>query len=91
MPSTVTISGITYTIEKLDSGNIRVTHSAGQVNPMQGPDTGGVYLFEVHPVQSRCYAYWSELLEDPEAVETGPGAGGAVPWWSAKGWKKDKK
>lgn len=91
MPSTVTISGITYTVEKLASGNIRVTHGAGQINPMHGPDTGGVHRFEVHPVQGRWYAYWNELLEGPEADKTGPGADGAVPWWSAKGWKKKDK
>ena len=90
MPSTVTISGITYTIDKLSSGNIRVTHPAGQFNAMHGPDTGGLNLFEVHPTQSRWFAYWNDLLEADEGAETGPGAGGAVPWWSSKGWKKKK-
>ena len=91
MATTVTIDRVTYTLEKLPSGNIRVTHAGGQLHPMQGPGTDDLVTFEVHPVQTRWYAYWHALLEAPEQGETGPGAEGegedAIPWWSSKGWK----
>ena len=88
MPTRVTIDRITYAVEKLDNGNIRVTHPGGQSHPMQGPDTDGVHMFEVHPCQSRLYAYWNDLLAPQQRTTTGPGRDGEKPWWSSKGWKR---
>jgi hypothetical protein len=87
MPTDVTIKRITYTIEKLDNGNIRVTHAGGQL-PMQGPDTEGEYMFEVHPCQTAWYAHWNEHLPPDQRKPTGEGLLGAKPWWSSKSWKK---
>ena len=71
MSTTVTIGAVRYTIEKLETGNIRVTYAGGQLHPMQGADTDDIHLFEVHPVQSRWYAYWNALL-DPKAKDQSP-------------------
>ena len=88
MSTDVTINRVTYTIEKLETGNIRVTHAGGQPHPMQGPDTEGSHVFEVHPCQVRWYTYWNDLLAPDERPATGPGRDGAKPWWSSKSWKK---
>lgn len=88
MATDVQIDRVTYTIEKLDSGNIRVTHAGGQLHSMQGPDTDGVHLFEVHPCQTRWYAYWNDLLPADEQSRSGPGRDGEKPWWSSRSWKK---
>lgn len=88
MSTEVNINRVAYTIEKLDNGNIRVTHPGGQLNPMMGPGTDGVHLFEVHPCQGRWYAYWNDLLPPDERGSTGPGRDGEKPWWSSKSWKK---
>jgi hypothetical protein len=87
---TVTIDGVAYTIEKLPSGNIRVTHPSGQVNPMQGPGTDGVHSFEVHPCQSSWYARWNDHLPPAERGPAGPGRDGEKPWWSSKSWDRRK-
>ncbi len=88
MSTDVTMRRVTYTIEKLDDGNIRVTHAGGQLHPMQGPDTEGLHVFDVHPCQGRWYAYWNDLLAPEERAATGPGRDGEKPWWSSKSWKK---
>ncbi|MEE8459893.1 MAG: hypothetical protein V3S08_08460, partial [Phycisphaerales bacterium] len=62
MTTTVSINRITYTIEKLDNGNIHVLHAGGQLHPMQGSGTDGLHEFEVHPCQTRWYAYWNDQL-----------------------------
>ncbi len=90
MPTTITIGNVAYTIEKLDDGNIRVTHPGGQLHPMQGSDTDGVHLFEVHPTQTRQYTYWNEKLPEDQRTHSGPDTGGEIPWWSSKGWKKTR-
>ncbi len=84
---TVTVESVAYTICRLDNGNIRVMHPGAQRGPMQGPDTDGVVLFEVHPCQTRWYAYWNGFLP-PAGEPPSPGRGGAVPWWSSKSWKE---
>ena len=88
MSTEVTIGSARYAIEKLESGNIRVTHEGGQIHQMQGPGTDGIHVFEVHPCQNRWYGYWNAMLPTAEQSADGPGAGGATPWWSSKGWKK---
>lgn len=88
MATEVQIDRVTYTLEKLDSGNIRVTHPGGQTNPMHGPDTDGVHEFEVHPCQARWYAYWNDFLPAEQQSRTNPGRDGEKPWWSSKAWKK---
>ncbi len=62
MATVVTIKGIAYTVEKLDTGNIRVSHPGGQIHPMRGPETDGLHVFEVHPCQTKWYAFWNERL-----------------------------
>ncbi len=88
MTTDVTINRVTYTIAKTDNGNIRVTHAGGQLHPMQGSDTDGLHIFEVHPCQTRWYAYWNDLLAPDERGSTGPGRDGEKPWWSSKSWKR---
>ena len=90
MTTTVTIDRVSYTIEKLESGSIRVSCPAGQSHPMLGPDTGGIDVFEVHPCQQRWYAYWNGKLPPGEQQATGPGRDGEKPWWSSRSWKKKK-
>ena len=84
----VTIDRVTYSVEKLDNGNIRVTHACGQTHPMRGPGTDGINMFEVHPCQTRWYAYWNDRLSPDDKSPTGPGQDGEQPWWSSKGWKR---
>lgn len=91
MSTEVTIDLITYTVEKLDTGNIRVTHRGGQLHPMRGPDTDGIHQFEVHPCQASWYAYWNDFLPAADQQPAGPGRGGGKPWWSSKSWKKKEK
>ncbi len=91
MTTSVTIDRVTYTIEKTDNGNIRVTHAGGQLHPMQGADTDGLHEFEVHPCQTRLYAYWNDLLSPDERGPTGPGRDGEKPWWSSKSWKRSSE
>lgn len=91
MSAQVTIDHISYTIEKLDNGNLCISHPGGQLHPMQGPDTDGIHLFEVHPCQGEWYAYWNGLLPAEEQKPTGPGRDGEPPWWSSKSWKKKGK
>ena len=91
MATVVTIKGIAYTVEKLDTGNIRVSHPGGQIHPMRGPETDGLHVFEVHPCQTKWYAFWNERLPPQDQEATGPGRDGEKPWWSSKGWKKGKK
>ncbi len=88
MSTTVTIDRVEYTIEKLENGNIRVTHAAGQLHPMQGPDTDGVRSFEVHPCQVNWYGYWNERLPPDEQASEASGSDDPAPWWSSKSWKK---
>ncbi len=90
-PVTVTVDSVAFTIRRLDNGNIRVTHAGTQSHPMRGPDTEGVVLFEVHPCQTRWFAYWNGLLAPAEQIPTGPGRGGATPWWSSKSWKEKSR
>ncbi len=91
MGTVVTIRGVPHTVEKLDTGNIRVSHPGEQLHPMKGPDTDGLHFFEVHPCQTKWYAYWNEQLPPNDRKSTGPGRDGEKPWWSSKGWKKAKK
>ena len=91
MGTDITINRVAYTIEKLDTGNIKVTHRGGQIHPMQGPDTDGNHVFEVHPCQARWYSYWNDLLPPGEQKSTGPGRDGERPWWSSKAWKRPGK
>ncbi len=90
MPATVTIEGVTYTIEKKEDGNIRVTHAGGQLTPMHGPGTGGMHWFEVHPCQTRWYAHWNKMLPAEEQAPSAPGRDGEKPWWSSRSWKKSR-
>ncbi len=91
MATLVTIKGVRYTVEKLQTGNIRVSHPGGQIHPMRGPDTDGHHVFEVHPCQTKWYAYWNERLPPHDQKATGAGQDGEKPWWSSKAWKKAKK
>lgn len=91
MATVVTIRGVGHTVEKLDTGNIRVSHPGEQIHPMRGPDTDGLHVFEVHPCQTRWYAFWNEHLPPDDRKTTGTGRDGEKPWWSSKGWKKAKK
>ncbi len=91
MATVVTIRGVGHTVEKLDTGNIRVSHPGEQIHPMRGPDTDGLHVFEVHPCQTRWYAFWNEHLPPDERKTAAPGRDGEKPWWSSKGWKKAKK
>ena len=84
----VMIDQVSFWVEKLDNGNIRVTHACGQTNPMHGPGTDGINLFEVHPCQTRWYAYWNDRLGAEAKNRTGPGKDGEKPWWSSKSWKR---
>ncbi len=88
MPTSITLDRVQYTLQKLDNGNIRVTHAGGQLNPMRGAGTDGIHVFEVHPCQARWYSYWNDLLAPDQRGSTGPGRDGAKPWWSSKSWKK---
>jgi len=88
--ATVTIEGVTYHVEKLDDGNIRVTHDQGPRRVMVGPGTEGVHSFDVHPCQTQWYAYWNERLPPDARRQGGEGRDGPVPWWSSKGWKKTR-
>lgn len=91
MPTQVTIDDVAYTIERLQDGNIRVTHLRGQSHPMLGPGTDGIHVFQVHPCQTRWYAYWSAHLPSQDPETEGPGQGGERPWWSSKGWKRPQR
>lgn len=90
MAATVTIDNVTYTLEKHEDGNIRVTHPGGQLHPMQGPGTDGLHWFEVHPCQTRWYSYWNAMLPAQEQVAGGTGRDGEKPWWSSRSWKKSR-
>lgn len=89
MPATVTIDRVLYRISKLESGNLLIEHESAQVTPMQGPGTGGLHSFEVHPVQSHQYQFWAQHLPEDERQQGGPGKDGADPPWSLRKARTD--
>jgi hypothetical protein len=89
MPADVTIDGVTYTVSRLESGNILVEYTNGQYNPMHGPGTQGIHRFEVHPCQRPLFSSWRKHLPPEEQEATGPGRDGAEPWWSMTSARTD--
>ena len=76
------VDGIKCTVEKLPDGTIRVQHASGQFNPMQGPGTGGMVMYIVHPVQRNQYERLNALLPHTEqGFQTGAQPDHR-PWWS---------
>jgi hypothetical protein len=81
MPATIQLHGSVCTIEKLPTGNIRVTGPSPQTL-LHGAATAGEIMYEVHPCQQRQY---EELDAQLPAAERGTPAGckpGQKPWWS---------
>jgi hypothetical protein len=84
-----TRNNITYTVRKLKSGNILVSHGNGQYNAMHGADTEGTHSFEVHPCQRRQYGYWQSQLPESEREQGGEGSEGVQPSWSLRKARTD--
>lgn len=81
MATTVSIDGISHSIEKLATGVIRVSHPVPQLNPMHGPATGGECWYDVHPCQRHQYEFWNaQLPVQEQAIPEGMAE--ARPWWS---------
>lgn len=83
MPAQLTIDGVVHTLEKLDSGYIRVSYVSPQFNPMHGPGTAGEMYFLVHPCQRNQYEYFNSSLPASERALPSGVSIDDRPWWSA--------
>jgi hypothetical protein len=82
MPANAEVDGIKCRIEKLTDGAIRVQYGSPQFNPMQGPGTGGVVTYLVHPCQRNQYERLNALLPSNEQAMPADVHPDQRPWWS---------
>jgi hypothetical protein len=82
MAISVSIEGLSCTVEKLPSGAIMVRHQTEQFSPMHGPGTAGDYWYTVHPCQQQQYEFWNSQLP-PQERATPEGVLADRPWWSS--------
>jgi hypothetical protein len=81
MSAQVTTDGVEHQIEKRSDGVIRVSHSGGQFNALNGPDTGGEHFYLVHPCQRQQYEFWNQQLPPLERASPDAVAGAVRAGW----------
>jgi hypothetical protein len=91
MPSqtiTAVVDGVPCTLALQSDGSLLITHDSTQINPMQGPMTGGVVQYTVHPIQRHQYDFLLSLFPtSPSRSAAAPTH--ARPWWSYSGGTHD--